>query len=243
LRECGRRQNATERRARSSRLISLTEREQVVVRVDKGAGKVAKVGVALDRREPVQVGEHRLEERLLVARRAGRAELGDPDRLAVLGADAADVVLEVGDVARRVVDVDRDRVDGAAGAGGEERVEPGGAHRRGAVGDRGRDELGAAGERLHVRLPRGSGGLRREVRLRGEVGLVEGEQVGRAAGDRRVGVGGPGRGVVRGGAPEHGHVLHARGKVAALARVPVVRPGNSEIHCQYAGRRRGTWSR
>lgn len=101
------------------------------------------------------------------------AHLGDPHGLVVLGDDAGDVALVVGDVRRRVVDVDRDGINRAAGARGEERVEPRGAHRGPAVRDGGRHELGTARERLDVRLPRLRGRLRAQVGLRAEVGLVE----------------------------------------------------------------------
>jgi hypothetical protein len=90
-----------------------------------------------------------------------------------------------------VIDMNRDRVDRAAGAGLEEparastknaaqaggahaRVKPARAHRgRRAVRDRRADKLDLARERLHVLHPRGGRRLRREVRLRAQVGLVK----------------------------------------------------------------------
>jgi hypothetical protein len=120
---------------------------------------------------------------------------GHPDRLVVARANTRDVVLEVRDVRRRVVDVNGDGVDCAARAGLEERVEPGETTRCACVGYRGADELQLPSVlsnrrepsetiyerewtyRLHVSLPRSSGLLRREVALTRVIGLVKAEQV------------------------------------------------------------------
>lgn len=69
--------------------------------------------------------------------------------------------------------MDGDGVDRAVRALGQELVQPRRAHRGAAVRDGGGDELGLAGEGLHVRLPRLGGVLGAHVGLRSEVRLVE----------------------------------------------------------------------
>lgn len=82
------------------------------------------------------------------------AYLGDPDGLTILGSDGGDVVLEIGRVRRRIVNVDGNSVNVAASASRQEAVEPASTHgRRGTVRDRWGDKLGLTSERLHVLLP------------------------------------------------------------------------------------------
>ena len=100
--------------------------------------------------------------------------LSDPDGFTVLGSYARDVVLEVGRVGRRVVNMDSDGIDVAARASSQEAIEPAGTHSGGStVGHSGGHKLGLAVERLHVLFPSCccSGGA--EVSLRAKIRFVE----------------------------------------------------------------------
>ena len=103
--------------------------------------------------------------------------LGDPHGLPASSfVRVLDVFLEVIDVGRTVVPVDVDKIDGAAGASGQEGRQPVDAHERAGastVGDGGRAELGLACEGVHVLLVTGSGGRGGEIGLCAEVGLIE----------------------------------------------------------------------
>ena len=80
--------------------------------------------------------------------------LGNPNGFTVLGSHARDIVLEVGGVGCRVVDMDGDGIDVAARASSQEAIEPAGTHSGGStVGHSGGHKLGLAVERLHVLLP------------------------------------------------------------------------------------------
>lgn len=104
--------------------------------------------------------------------------------------------------------MDRDEIDGAGRTSDEELFEPDEA----AVGDGRGGELGTAGEGLQVGLMAGGGGGGAEVRLGGEVGLVEGEEVLGAGGDGGGSGALPVVGVLGLRAPEHGYVLEEAGE-------------------------------
>lgn len=101
------------------------------------------------------------------------AYLSDPYGLVVLGRDARNVALVVRDVRGRVVDMDRNGINCAAGARGDEVVQPCGAHRGRPIGNGGRNQLRLACERLYVCLPCLRRCLRAQVGLGVEVRLVE----------------------------------------------------------------------
>ncbi|KAB8349418.1 hypothetical protein FH972_023445 [Carpinus fangiana] len=155
--------------------IGLAVRRQLPTR-DQAALSRPEVSVALNIVLAVQPRQRLLEESVDLVVGAARAKLGQPDGLAELLVGAGDVALEVCEVGGRVVPVDGDGVDGAAAAGVDEVAQPGQAHRRGAVGDCGRDERGLPGVGLHVLLPHRHGVGHGHVALVGEVGLVEAEQ-------------------------------------------------------------------
>ena len=150
---------ARQRRRLRGVLVRLPERVQAPVRVDEQVRGGHEPRVVRDGVEPVEERHERVDERGLV--RDGRARVAHPNlrhqqRLArVAAAQARDVRLVVVRVGRGAVDVARDRVDLAPElvALVHERVEPGRAHRRAAVRDRGPDERGLPCEGLHVRHP------------------------------------------------------------------------------------------
>ena len=194
------------------------------------------IGVPLDLGLRLEEGQDLLHEALLGGVVAVGLHLRDPEREAA-GALARefDVVLEVRDalVVGLAVPVDGDEVDRAGRALGQELVEPvqpdvgfGVGLVVVAVADRGRAEFGFAGVRLHVLPPGGDGFVGSEVGLRGEVGFVEGEEVGRAFAESTVGILVPVRGVHRDRAPHHGNVIEVRGNFPSRSRVPVVAPRN-----------------
>lgn len=101
------------------------------------------------------------------------AYLCDPDRLAIFRSETGNVALIVCLVGRRVVYVHRDGVNCAAATLRQEVTEPGLAHGGSAVGNGGGHKFGLACKGLHVLHPCGGCFLGGEVRLCGQIGLVE----------------------------------------------------------------------
>ena len=159
----------------------------------------------------VQIRQHLIHEIGLLLHAATGLELSQPDGApARHGLRFLDVVLERLDavIVRVAVPMDGDKVDLAARARGHEFLQPGQSDLAAAVAHRGAADLDRVAEFLHV-VPRVGGLLGRHVRLGGEVGLVEAEDVGCAVGDGGLDVGFPVWQVEFVGAPEHGNEIHA----------------------------------
>lgn len=196
--------------------------------VDHDAWGSHEVRVAGDPRLGVEPGNGLLEESTNLGVGAAGAKLGEPDWLAERLPGLREVPLQVGKICGAVVPVQRNGVDGAAGAIAQEALQPGEAHGCGAVCDGRAHEHGLTRKGLHI-LHVGLGGHRgRQVALCVEVGLVEREQGGRAGRDGGGGVARPRGGEARRIGPEHRDELEARtlaGQVCRAGRLgPVVDP-------------------
>lgn len=185
-----------------------------------------KVRISLDVVLAIQPRNDFAQERLLLIGAAVGAKLSDPELASARGVThIADVLLEASHVGGSVIPVHGHEIDSAAGASLHEGFQVSDTHWCGSVRDSGGSELGLASEGLHEGLVTCGGGTGVEVSLRGQIGLVKGEEM--LASLRNGGGGGlvPAVGVNRLGSPEHRHVLERRWD-GGSAGSPVVGPGD-----------------
>lgn len=207
----------------------LAQRAEACGRRHQAADTNHEVRISLEERKlAVESAEVVLEERGVLLVVAERSKLSKPDWL--VSANAVNLVEMVDQglrIAGRRVPVGNAEVNLATDtiAGAHEALEPPGTLTvKVAVAYGRRTDASTTTIGIDVLDMGSGGGLGREVGLRGDIRLVETQDVGGTLAEALLNVVRPSVGMVSAVAPEHGNELDATGKAVAN-RVPVVGPG------------------